>query len=691
MPRRRRSHLASLPLILLAVTGFPASLPHSGSSPFASQAIAALAYPGETRVTPADSETLNRYAQSFRDFDTTLANPFFEGRAPGTRGNRLAAELIEFTFKRSGLTPLFASKNTDGTESPFSSYRQPFSTGQKRSPGDQALSATALGATVTFEPGKDFNVLGMSGAGKVSGKLAFAGYSLPKTEAEYNTYAGDEKVLDGKIAIVFRFEPMNDEGKSRLGEGGWSMRAGLEPKLRAAQDAGASAIILVTPPGADDPRADRLESVDTLSTRATFDVPVIMMSREAADRLVRAADEKGRSLADLRKEADSAGGVIDLSKADIQLAASITKAPIETDNVGAVLKGRGALADQYVVIGAHYDHLGYGGNGSMEPGSQGVIHPGADDNASGTSGVLTLAHELSEFYSKLPANVPARSIIFLTFSGEELGLIGSRFYCNNFPIPKEAHYAMLNMDMIGRLRQGKLEVGGVATGEGLEDFTKPYFEASGITVAGKPGGLGPSDHQSFFNAGIPVLFFFTGLHQQYHKPADVPATINNEGAAQIIDLVGRLAIDLAMREEPMPFADNDRSRRFERPGRGGDEPSAGPTAAAPPGAGPADPNAPGTGMRGGRVRFGIAPGDYSGSEKGVLVGDVFPGTSAAEAGLKTGDLMTEWNGTKLDAVEDWMPLLAKASPGDKVKIKYLREGKELETEATLKGRAQTNQ
>jgi hypothetical protein len=230
-------------------------------------------------------------------------------------------------------------------------------------------------------------------------------------------------------------------------------------------------------------------------------------------------------------------------------------------------------------------------------------------------------------------------------------------------------------------------VTGTATADGLKEWVTPYFEKSGLTIAPKPGGLGPSDHQSFFLAKVPVLFFFTGLHGQYHRPADTVDLINCEGAAQVCDLVSRLAVDLAAMPEAMAFSNSDDANRSETPMADSGSAKSSSHAGAPQesGTGPAQP-APARS----KVRFGIAPGDYSGSEPGVLVGDVYDGTAAKDAGLQSGDLITTWNGKPVRNVEDWMPLLSSASPGDEVTIEFRRKGELMTVKAKLRARADGN-
>jgi hypothetical protein len=329
--------------------------------------------------------------------------------------------------------------------------------------------------------------------------------------------------------------------------------------------------------------------------------------------------------------------------------------------VGGILPGVGALADSYVVVGGHYDHLGFGQVGIRFPGDKGQLHPGADDNASGSSGMMLVARRMAEAYASLPPGTPRRSVLFLAFSSEESGLNGSRYYTQHPIVPIEQHDVMVNLDMIGRLSEKPVEAGGVGTAEGFSDWLSPYFESSGLKLAPKQSGMGPSDHATFYAAHVPVLFLFTGLHEQYHRPTDVAALINFEGAAKVADLGYRVAFDSAVRPEAWKFTSP--SNVVQTPG---DEPQQ-----------PAR----------GRIRFGIAPGDYSGEEKGVLVGEVLPDTPAAKAGVQPKDLIIKWNGNRISGVEEWMPYFNAAKPGDVVKVTLLREGKEMTIDVTLEARA----
>ena len=595
---------------------------------------------------------------------TTLSNPFFEGRAPGTRGNTTAQEYIEFYFKTFGLEPAFPIKEeitaADGTivTTEVLSYRQPFEIGlEMYTDGAEVDLILGDAAPIALVQDKDFSVLGTSGSGTITAPIAFAGYSIVAGREEYGSYFGDNADLAGKIAVILRFEPMREDGTSRWveeGFDGWSTYAALTPKITAAVRRNAAGIIVVNPPGAKDERIGKLASWrDTTGGGASGRVPVVMLSEDAADRLLRAADPEGRSLLDFRRLADEKGEIIDLPNAKVTLDIKTRFAPNKTANMGGILRGKGDLADEYVIIGSHFDHVGYGYFGSRD-NKPGTIHPGADDNASGTSGMLMLAEKLSAYYRSAEAPANLRSVFFMGYSAEESGLNGSAHYVQNMAIPKEAHYLMLNLDMIGRVRDGNLEANGTGTAIGLEEMVKPILDGSGLNIAAKPGGTGPSDHASFYAAGIPVMFFFSGLHEEYHSTTDVYNLINPVGAVKVIDMVQKIALAAASRSDALTYQATEGSGQAMG------------------------------GPRRVRVRFGIAPGDYSGSKPGVLVGQVFPETSAAEGGLQPGDLMTKWGETEIKTVEDWMPLLEKAEPGDEVVITFIRENVEKSTTVKLK-------
>jgi hypothetical protein len=589
----------------------------------------------------------------------TLANPFFEGRAPGTRGDVLTADYFEYHFRDLGLEPAF----TDGGKATFRQEFQ-FATRTGVTSSSVAFAPAGGAGPTTLAAGTDYSVLGFSASGTVTGPVVFVGYAIEKggKDESYSTFSGGED-LSGKIALVMRFEPMDDQGKSLWSDGGptgWSNAASITPKLRLVASKNPAAIVVVSPPGADDPRVATLETTQG-STRwlPSAKVPGVMLSVAAAEKLV-AASGAGVSLMDLRKKADAGGGITELGGVNVTIAAEVERTPRKTWNIGGVLRGKGALAEEFVVVGGHHDHLGSNELGGSRTG-EAKLHPGADDNASGSAGVLLAARQLSAKYRGLGEGASARSILFLTFGAEEIGLIGARAFVDNPPFETSRIVAMLNMDMIGRLREGKLELSGTGTAKGFEEFLDPMLSGSGLTVSKMPGGRGPSDHAVFYGANIPVLHFFTGLHNEYHKPIDTLDTLNIPGAARVVGLVSEVAYAIATRGERLEFTSTDRGNRATGPGAG-------------------------TGMGGVRVRFGISPASYSDGKPGVGVGEVFPNTSAAEAGIKAGDRLISWNGGEVADVEDWMTYLGKAKPGDVVDVGIARGEEKLVVKVTLKAR-----
>jgi Zn-dependent M28 family amino/carboxypeptidase len=658
----------------------------------------AWAQPG---VTYLPALTREEEVARFREHVVTLANPFFEGRGTGSRGNDLAAEYVAFWFRQIGLEAPFDSVTTtpDGVEVVTGprSYLQPFQAGQETVAREAVLEFTTTGAgrgegarPVALVRGKDFEVFGISGSDEAEGEAVFCGYAIERgPEPEYAGYSsfkeGDD--LRGKVAIVLRFEPMTETGESRWAVGAWSAASSLQQKIAAVAERGAAAVLVVNPPGVKDPRGGALPTTSQTARglgRAQ-EVPVAGVTTARADQIVRAGDARGRSLEDLRRLADEGGGVVPLPGVRVRVGAEVERVPRMTANVGGLLRGRGELAEQYVVIGAHFDHVGDGSQGGSVKNEVGRTHPGADDNASGTAGLLVMAERLSRMYGERPAGesggAGARSILFLAFSGEEIGLLGSRHFVHSGVVSASSIYAMLNMDMIGRLREGLFELHGTGTAEGFEDLLGPAIEAWGMKVKRLPGGRGPSDHASFYAGSIPVLFFFTGFHPEYHTPGDVSRLVDAEGGVKVLDLVTAAATLLSQRTEPLVFRSTDKPKSDEGPRLPADH-----VAQALPAA---EPGQRVGGVVGTRVRFGIAPGDYSESETGVLVGDVYPGTSAAEADIRPGDRLMKWNGATIDSVEVWMGQMARHKPGDVVEVTIVRKGEEIVKKVTLRARDDT--
>lgn len=622
----------------------------------------------ENDAVAVDAETVD-IARIFEDLDPvarewyqhvmTLSNPWFEGRAPGSDGIERAADYIEFWFRRHGLEPAFpATEVDDAASDDWTSYRQPFEMGGGR---PRIMKAEASIDGRGLDAGRDFTVLGNSGTAEVAAPLAFAGYAIEDGPDGWSSFDDDDTSLDGRIAIVFRYEPLDDEGRSRFSSRRFSEHASIPEKMTAVADRGAAGIVLVNPPGALFGK-DGLEDSPSGRFGAGLDIPVVQVTPEIAERMIAASGGDG-DLMTWRRKADEGGhGIVPIGDdVAVALATEVNPGVNRTANVGGVLAGRGDLADEWIVIGGHYDHVGYGDFGAM-PSNRGRLHPGADDDASGTSGVLMLAKLLAEAYENADDDADLRSVLFMTFTAEESGLNGSRHYVEHPTLPAGSINAMLNLDMIGRLRSDTLAVGGMDSAWDMLERITPDLEASGLAIVADPNGRGPSDHASFFGAGIPVLFFFTGTHDVYHRPGDHGWTVNPRGAAKVIDLVEAIAMRFA--------TDPDKLKFGKKP-----EEAAAPARPAGP-----DPNDRGYAP----VRLGIRPGMGGGDSFGVKVEGVSPGTSAAEGGILEGDVIVAWGGEDLVDVMDMVTRLRNHKPGDVVKMVVLRDGKEVELDVTMK-------
>jgi membrane-associated protease RseP (regulator of RpoE activity) len=303
-----------------------------------------------------------------------------------------------------------------------------------------------------------------------------------------------------------------------------------------------------------------------------------------------------------------------------------------------------------VVIGAHYDHLGRGERGTKELGST-AIHYGADDNASGTAALLELARRYGARKDR-----EGRRVVFIAFSGEEKGLFGSLGYCEKPAFPLADTVAMLNMDMVGRVRpdektkKDRLVVGGLGTAKSFEKLLDEASPKFGFHVAKDKSGFGPSDHTSFYLAKVPVYFFFSGEHQEYHTPKDRPETINFEGIAKVADLVDVLALRIASEKDRPEYVAGAGVSMSGRP------------------SGP---------------KLGLMP-RYDGGGDGMEISGVIPGGAAEAAGLKKGDKITAIGGKPVKNVQDYMAVMAGVKRGEDVEITIDRDGKALKVKASPK-------
>src|SRR5580692_8225249 len=457
-----------------------------------------------------------------------LASPEMRGRATGSPELEKAAAYIRDQFRGMHLKPISGD-----------SYYQNFDVTTSARLGkknDLAYTTGAGSQSLTFQ--QDFIPLNLSSAGEVSGNVVFAGFGITAPEYNYDDYAGVD--VKGKIVLLVRHEPQEFDEKSVFEGKVYTAHSQIFSKAANAKFHGAKAVLMVNDVGTHSGDGDDLEKFGGAEGPDNAGIEFVQVKANVVN--------KWLALSGKNLEAIESGIDKDLhpesfalpEKLRLDLTVDIGREVKTVHNVAAYLPGE---TSEYVVIGAHYDHLGLGEQFSMAPSLAGTVHPGADDNASGTAGVI----ELARWFSKQPKH--QRGILFLTFAGEELGLLGSSYYVNHPLLPIKDDVAMINMDMIGRIRDRKVYVGGVGTGSTFAELLKEAsprhdFEADVTERA----GYGSSDHTSFTAKQVPVLFFFSGLHADYHKPSDTWDKIDAPDAVRLLELVADITDHL--RDDP---------------------------------------------------------------------------------------------------------------------------------------------
>lgn len=618
--------------VLSACASRPVAKSASAVSPATKPALAALP---TTTLSPQDSDP--------KDTLPYLASDELQGRGLGLPGLDRAADFIAAEFTAAGLHPLPGQPD----------FFQPFDYTTQAGPGP-ATSLTFGAQPLSLDA--DYLPMRFSGETNFSAPVAFVGYGVSVPEAGYDDYDGID--VKGKVVIAMRYEPMDSRGHSHLAPrgdvSGWSEHATFSAKTKAAADHGAIALLLVNPP---DSEPDLLLPFSGTNANPAK-IAVFQIKQHTADQFLLAAGNQNlKALRDQINASFRPGSQL-LTGETISGSVQIETLTAHIKNVAAVLPGTGPSAGEFVVVGAHYDHLGLGKVGHMF-GPAGSIYHGADDNASGTAAVLELATRLSR------GPPLSRSIIFICFTAEEEGLIGSDYFVKHPPVPLDKIVAMVNLDMVGRVRAQTLYVGGQGTAKdfdsvlGQADLDSPLK----LRSIGR-GGLGPSDHMSFAVRRIPVLFFFSGLHADYHRPSDTSDKVNYEGIDEVADFTAKVISGLTnMPRDPyIVEADKDSMHLFGSPDFG------------------SEPHR--------RVILGIIP-DYSSQESrvGVLISGTTPGTPAQAAGLREGDLLVQFGQQKLENLMDLTQALANSKPGDHVSIKVIRGTQTLSFDVTLAERS----
>ena len=556
----------------------------------------------------------------------TLASDEMEGRGLNTEGLKKAADYLESELRAAKLEPGFGT-----------SYRQTLQikTGVSRG-DDNRIEGLAA---------EDWTPLGFSSPGPFSGPIAFVGYGIDAAPLNYREFEGVD--LRGKVALMLRYEPQERDEASPFDGRKPSRWSAMRYKTMKARELGAVAVVFVTGPLQDEGK-DKLPPLTNDGPESPAGIPVIQVKTSVAKKWVDLEEFQKQVDTDLKPRSR----VLD---ATLSGTVDVDATYADAENIAGVIPGRGALAKEIVVVGAHYDHLGFGGKGSMRPNEH-AVHNGADDNASGTAAVLEAASLLQ---SRL-ANVQNRRTVLVTFfTAEETGLGGSSYFVNNAPVDLSNIVAMLNLDMVGAMQNDTL----VALGSESAPEWKPLLDRiaaeSKLTISSSGDGYGPSDQTAFYGKQIPVLHFFTGTHDRYHTPDDDADAINFAGAQKTAEVTTQVAATLARGDVTPTYA-----RVAAAPAMQGDS-------------------------RGYGAYLGTIP-DYSAMEAaggGVKLADVREGSPADKAGIKGGDTLVELAGTRIENLYDMTYALQDHKPGETVDVVVLRGGERTPLRATLGSRS----
>lgn len=651
-------------------------------------ALSAIAQQGANESAPR--------VERLRAHITYLASDKLEGRRTGSAGANMAAEYIAREFSRYGLRrsigrdlpgmsileadsprrymqefPYIAGVELGKNNSMlFTPRAQVAATTAAATVATSAAQSNARAASLDLRVGEDWMPLGFSSNASLTNKPAvFVGYGIKADELNYNDYANAK--LTNHIAIALDGTPDGDNP-----HGKFARYADVRWKAIAAREQGAAGLVVIA--SAENFKDDRLSRLSYDNSAGEAGLPVVVVSRQAAARFLELSgpaqltelEKKLQAL--LNPQPAAATEQYDVKvklvseplNFSLSLSTEIVRRDAAAYNVVGILDGSDpVLKNEVIVIGAHYDHLGRGGSGSLAT-REGDIHHGADDNASGVAGVLELARIFAADRKSLK-----RTIVFIAFSGEEEGLLGSNFYVNHPIMPLGQTIAMINMDMIGRMKENKLIIGGVGTASDWRKLinnanlqvdpnsivkTGPtsdiaFSGTTTFTLTLNEDGYGPSDHSSFYAKQVPVLFFFTGTHDDYHKPTDTAEKINYEDEARVLGFVSRIvrSIDAGATRPTYTTA------RSESQGR----------------------------SMGFRVYLGTIP-NYSEANDGLKLDGVREDSPAAKAGLKAGDRIVKMAGREVRNVYDYTYALGEMKAGQEYDVEIVRGSETLKLKIT---------
>jgi hypothetical protein len=546
-----------------------------------------------------------------------LASDAFAGRQAGSKGAEKAAEYVASQFQSYRLKPV-GDKGT---------FRQAFSFvgGVKLGPKN-VLRFDYRNQVDELRPGEDFSPLAFSNDQQVESELVFVGYGIAAPELNHDDYAGVD--VHGKLVMMLKDGPDGDNPHSQF-----QKYTAPRYKSLTAREKGAKGIIFIS--SEEKFIEDRLSVPKYDQSFGESGLAAVMVSRQAAERIL---GHVGANLNGLQKMLDSkkTSQSFGVPQLRVTCRTDIVKEMKTTANVVGLLEGRDSqLKNEFIVVGAHYDHLGLGGESSLSQKPTGEIHNGADDNASGVAGLLELAQTLTSTKEQLK-----RSVLFIAFSGEEEGLLGSSHYVKNPKIPLTQTVAMINFDMIGRLKGDSLVVYGIGTSPIWRPMLDRLNERARFDLKLNEDGVGPSDHTSFYLKDVPVLHFFTGVHEDYHKPSDDAERINAEGERRVLELAYQIV--QALNDQPeRPLFTKTKTSEQERA------------------------------QSGFRVYIGTIP-DYAEQAEGVKLAGVRDGSPAEKAGLKAGDVIVRVGARDVRNVYDYTYALQDLKAGEEVTFVVVR-------------------
>jgi Tol biopolymer transport system component len=570
-----------------------------------------------------------------------LADEKRDGRGTGTPGAQASAQWLADYFRQIGLQSLGKD-----FQFPFE-----FNSGERVLPQQTNLQISIDGTSSTVALDSDFRPLSFSENGNVEGEVVFAGYGLNVPEgggASYNSYAGVD--VKDKIALILRYVPENVEPARRAQ---LNRYAGLRYKAMLAREHGAKGVLVVT--GPNSPNAGEVLPLTNDGTSAGSGIIAASINGKTADSLL---TPSGKTLKQLQSALDDENPHVEagfvLPKVKIKLGCAIEHLrKNDRDVIGCLPPAPGT--DEYVMIGAHYDHLGHGGQNSLDrSGEENKIHPGADDNASGVAWVMELAGALAQERAEHPEKFK-RGLIFACWSGEEIGLIGSAAFVERPPVPLGKIVAYLNADMVGRLRENKLSVQGVGSSHVWRRMLEKRNVAAGFNLTLQDDPYLPTDVTSFYVKNVPVLSFFTGAHEDYHRPTDTAEKINYEGLERVAQFAKQIATDLAQTNERPDLAKVERKDSI------------------------------GGGRETLRAYLGSIP-DYTTDVQGVKLSGVRGGSPAEKGGLKGGDVIVEFAGQKIANIYDYTYALDAVKIGQPVKMIVERDGQKVTLTVTPEAR-----